>query len=289
MLLHTLLHPPRLPQLRLAQMTAHLTNAAANGSSDGTSNGTFHGVSLQELPKSNTFTAKLPPDPEFKTPSDSDRAPRGDLGPRMVKGALFTYVRPEKTEAPELLGISRTALHDIGLKDGVENTEEFKDLVAGNKIYWDNQTKEGIYPWAQCYGGWQFGSWAGQLGDGRAISLFEATNPSTKIRYEIQLKGAGRTPYSRFADGKAVLRSSIREFIVSEALNGMHIPTTRALALTLAPKSTVRRERLEPGAIVARFVYVLSVSLFSLSHNMIEIRHGNHPSRNSILKLVIPH
>ena len=249
MLLHTLLHRSRIPHLRLAQMTAHVTNGAANG----VSNGTYHYVSLQELPKSHTFTAKLPPDPEFKTPSDSHRAPRGDLGPRMVKGALFTYLRPEETENPELLGISRTALHDIGLKDGVENTEEFKSLVAGNKIYWDNETEDGIYPWAQCYGGWQFGSWAGQLGDGRAISLFESTNPSTKSRYEIQLKGAGRTPYSRFADGKAVLRSSIREFIVSEALNGLHIPTTRALALTLAPKSTVRRERLEPGAIVARF------------------------------------
>lgn len=260
MLLHTLLHPPRLPQLRLAQMTAHLTNGAANGAS----NGTYHGVSLQELPKSNTFTVKLPPDPEFRTPSDSHRAPRGELGPRVVKGALFTYVRPEPTEAPELLGFSRTALHDIGLNDGVEKTEEFKNVVAGNKIFWDNQTEEGIYPWAQCYGGWQFGSWAGQLGDGRAISLFESTNPSTKTRYEIQLKGAGRTPYSRFADGKAVLRSSIREFVVSEALNGLHIPTTRALALTLAPKSTVRRERLEPGAIVARFAYVFSNCVFAL-------------------------
>ena len=249
MLLHTLLHRPPIPRLRLAQMTAHLTSAASTG----VGNGTHSGVSLQELPKTHTFTENLPPDPEFKSPSDSHRAPRGDLGPRMVKGALFTYVRPEETESPELLGISKTALHDIGLEDGVEDTEEFKSMVAGNKFYWDVQTEKGIYPWAQCYGGWQFGSWAGQLGDGRAISLFESTNPSTKRRYEIQLKGAGRTPYSRFADGKAVLRSSIREFVVSEALNGLHIPTTRALALTLAPKSNVRRERLEPGALVARF------------------------------------
>src|SRR5262249_11399036 len=100
---------------------------------------------------------------------------------------------------------------------------------------------------------WQFGVWAGQLGDGRAISLFEAINPSTKVRYEIQLKGAGRTPYSRFADGKTVLRSSIREFVVSEALNALGIPTTRALSLTLCPKSLVVREVMEPGAIVVRF------------------------------------
>jgi len=171
----------------------------------------------------------------------------------MVKGALYTYVRPQETENPELLGVSHKAMKDIGLANGQENTEEFRDTIAGNKIFWNNETEEGIYPWAQCYGGWQFGSWAGQLGDGRAISLFESTNPSTTTRYEVQLKGAGRTPYSRFADGKAVLRSSIREFIVSEALNGLHIPTTRALSLTLAPNSRVRRERLEPGAIVARF------------------------------------
>ena len=217
MLLHTLLHRP-ISHFRLAQMTAHVKKGAANG----VSNATYTGLSLLELPKSHTFTEVLPPDPEFRTPSDSDRAPREDLGPRMVKGALFTYVRPEGIENPELLGISRTALHDIGLKDGVEESEDFKNVVAGNKIYWDSKTEEGIYPWAQCYGGWQFGSWAGQIGDGRAISLFESTNLDTKTRYEIQLKGAGRTPYSRFADGKAVLRSSIREFIVSEALNGMY-------------------------------------------------------------------
>ena len=249
MILRALSHRPQLPSLRIAQMASHVTNGDTNGAH----NGNFPGVSLQDLPKSNTFTANLPSDPQFKTPSDSHRAPRGDLGPRMVKGALYTYVRPEETEQPELLAVSRAAMKDIGLMDGQEDTVEFKQTVAGNKIFWDNKTEEGIYPWAQCYGGWQFGSWAGQLGDGRAISLFESTNPSTKTRYEIQLKGAGKTPYSRFADGKAVLRSSIREFIVSEALNGLHIPTTRALSLTLAPKSKVRRERLEPGAIVARF------------------------------------
>lgn len=249
MIFRALSHRPHIPYLRIGQMAAHLSNGATHSAS----NGTFHGVSLQDLPKSNTFTKNLPPDPEFKTPSASYNAPRSDLGPRMVKGALYTYVRPEETENPELLGVSRTAIRDIGLVDGQEDTEDFKNTVAGNKIYWDNKTEEGIYPWAQCYGGWQFGSWAGQLGDGRAISLFESTNPSTKTRYEVQLKGAGRTPYSRFADGKAVLRSSIREFIVSEALNGLHIPTTRALSLTLAPSSRVRRERLEPGAIVARF------------------------------------
>jgi uncharacterized protein YdiU (UPF0061 family) len=163
-------------------------------------------------------------------------------------------VRPEEAKEPELLAVSPAALKDLGIKEGEENTEEFKQTVAGNRLHgWDAEKEEGGYPWAQCYGGWQFGSWAGQLGDGRAISLFETTNPSTKTRYELQLKGAGITPYSRFADGKAVLRSSIREFVVSEALNALRIPTTRALSLTLLPHSKVRRETLEPGAIVARF------------------------------------
>jgi uncharacterized protein YdiU (UPF0061 family) len=233
--------------LRLAQMTAHL-------STNGHTNGQSAGVSLAELPKSHNFTTKLPADAAFPTPADSYKAPRQKLGPRMVKGALFTYVRPEETEDPELLAVSSRALKSIGLAENEASTEDFKAIVAGNKILWsEDKPDEGIYPWAQCYGGWQFGSWAGQLGDGRAISLFETTNPETNVSYEIQLKGAGKTPYSRFADGKAVLRSSIREFVVSEALNALNIPTTRALSLTLCPKSMVARERMEPGAIVARF------------------------------------
>ena len=73
----------------------------------------------------------------------------------MVKGALYTFVRPEETKEPELLGVSERAMRDIGLKQGEENTEDFKQLVAGNKIMWDADTEKGIYPWAQCYGGTQ--------------------------------------------------------------------------------------------------------------------------------------
>ncbi|MCJ1249640.1 hypothetical protein MMC30_006866 [Trapelia coarctata] len=226
---------------------------AAHISTNGTNGVHAEGVSLKDLPKSNVFTSNLPADERFSTPIKSYEAPRKELGPRMVKGAVYTYVRPEEVKDPELLAVSHQAMRDIGLREGEEKREEFKQLVAGNKMMWDPETKTGIYPWAQCYGGWQFGTWAGQLGDGRAISLFESVNPTTKTRYEIQLKGTGKTPYSRFADGKAVLRSSIREFVVSEALNALRIPTTRALSLTLTPHAQVRRERLEPGAIVCRF------------------------------------
>ncbi|KAK1761165.1 hypothetical protein QBC47DRAFT_369296 [Echria macrotheca] len=210
---------------------------------------------LSELPKSWRFTASLPPDSLYPTPADSHKTPRDQIGPRQVRGALFTWVRPEKQKDPELLAVSPAAMRDLGLAQSEAETEEFRQTAVGNKIHgWDEETLSGPgYPWAQCYGGYQFGDWAGQLGDGRAISLFEATNPRSGTRYEVQLKGAGLTPYSRFADGKAVLRSSIREFVVSEALHALGIPSTRALALSLLPHSRVRRETIEPGAIVVRF------------------------------------
>ncbi|KAK3387024.1 hypothetical protein B0H63DRAFT_500569 [Podospora didyma] len=213
------------------------------------------GSTLAALPKSWHFTSSLPADPLFPSPADSHKTPRDEIRPRQVRGALFTWVRPETQKDPELLAVSPAAMRDLGLALSEAETEDFKQMAVGNRIYgWDLESLSGPgYPWAQCYGGFQFGDWAGQLGDGRAISLFESTNPATGVRYEVQLKGAGMTPYSRFADGKAVLRSSIREFVVSEYLNAIGIPTTRALALSLLPHSRVRRETMEPGAIVVRF------------------------------------
>jgi len=207
-------------------MAAQFGSAAQSGDNGSSSTG----ISLKDLPKTSVFTSHLPPDAAFPTPKDSHSAPREKLGPRMVREAMYTFVRPEIVKQPELLAISPRAMTDLGIADGDQETTEFKNAVAGNQILtWDENTGEGIYPWAQCYGGWQFGNWAGQLGDGRAISLFETTNASTNIRYELQLKGAGRTPYSRFADGKAVLRSSIREFIVSEGMSAKHDSSTRAI------------------------------------------------------------
>jgi len=220
-------------------------------------NGDCETYNIRELPKTNSFTQRLPPDSDYPTPAASHKAERKELGPRLVKNAAYTFVRPEPFKKSELVGVSKAALRDLAIDPATIDTEDFKDTVAGSKIITLEDGKEpcdkDIYPWAQCYGGYQFGSWAGQLGDGRAISLFETQNPSTGKRYDVQLKGAGRTPYSRFADGKAVVRSSIREFVVSEALNALRIPTTRALSLTLGPEETVRRERTEPAAMVARF------------------------------------
>ena len=125
----------------------------ATASVNGASNGTFEGVSLAALPKSNVFTSNLPRDEKFPTPVDSYNASRKELGPRMVKNALYTLVRPEEKEDPELYGVSLQAMTDIGLKSGEDATDDFRNLVSGNKIFWDPGSKEGIYPWAQCYGG----------------------------------------------------------------------------------------------------------------------------------------
>jgi len=248
---------PQAFRTRIAQMAGHLsTNSKL--------------FSIRDLPKSNNFTQKLPADPQYPTPTASHNEDRLKLGPRLVKNAAFTYVRPESFDKTELVGVSQTALKDLGVDPASVQDEDFKDTVAGKKIVTiDGEPKdEDIYPWAQCYGGYQFGSWAGQLGDGRAISLFETTNPNTNERFELQLKGAGKTPYSRFADGRAVVRSSIREFVVSEALNSLGIPTTRALSLTLAPEARVRRETMEPAAIVARFAQTwLRLGTFDLARS----------------------
>lgn len=107
-------------------------------------------------------------------------------------------------------------------------------------------------PWSLCYAGHQFGQWAGQLGDGRAFTLIETKNPQTNQRWEIQLKGAGRTPYSRFADGLATLTSSVREFLCSEAMGALGIPTSRALAVVALPELHVIRERVNMAAITTR-------------------------------------
>jgi uncharacterized protein YdiU (UPF0061 family) len=124
-------------------------------------------------------------------------------------------------------------------------------VLAGNRLV------PGMQPYAACYGGHQFGSWAGQLGDGRAITLGETINARGE-RFELQLKGAGPTPYSRTADGRAVMRSSVREFLCSEAMHHLGVPTTRALALCATGEQVMRdmfydgHPKFEPGAIVCR-------------------------------------
>ncbi|KAI5804523.1 hypothetical protein EDC01DRAFT_424394 [Geopyxis carbonaria] len=209
----------------------------------------FEGVPLKELKLSSVYTDKLPPDPQFPTPAAARAAPASSFGPRQVQNALYTFVAPTpSSDTPRLLATTPAAFAALGLHPSAASDPSFTHLLAGNPV----PDLTDIHPWAHCYGGWQFGTWARQLGDGRAISLFEATNPVTGVRWEVALKGAGMTPYSRFADGRAVLRSSIREFLGSEYLAATGVESTRALALVRLPGVEAARERMEPCAVLTR-------------------------------------
>ena len=164
--------------------------------------------------------------------------------PRQVPGACWSRVKPTPTPQPILRLWSAEMAEELGTEFGDD------EILGGREVI------EGMDPYAQRYGGHQFGNWAGQLGDGRAITLGEVDTGTGVL--ELQLKGSGVTPYSRFADGKAVLRSSIREFLCSEAMFHLGVPTTRALSLVSTGEDVIRdilydgRPAPESGAIVCR-------------------------------------
>ncbi|MFM8864301.1 MAG: protein adenylyltransferase SelO [Limnohabitans sp.] len=158
------------------------------------------------------------------------------LGPR-----FFTPLPPTAVSEPVWAARNLALLEELGWP--LQLLEEHLTAFAGNDLL------PGSQPLATVYSGHQFGVWAGQLGDGRALWLGEADSACGP--QEIQLKGAGRTPYSRMGDGRAVLRSSVREYLCSEAMHGLGIPTTRALCLVASPQP-VMREEMETAAIVTR-------------------------------------
>jgi uncharacterized protein YdiU (UPF0061 family) len=170
---------------------------------------------------------------------------------RQVKGAVWSRVAPTPVAGPRMIAYSKETADELGLDAAAMQQPEVVNALGGNCVF------PGSEPYATVYGGHQFGHWAGQLGDGRAIYLGEVLN-AKGTRYELQLKGAGPTPYSRRADGRAVLRSSIREFLCSEAMHHLGIPTTRALSLVATGDDVVRdmfydgNPAREPGAIVCR-------------------------------------
>ena len=172
-----------------------------------------------------------------------------DLGLRWREGfralgaAFFTALPPAGLPSPYLVGLNRVLALELGL-----DPDELAS-PAGVEAFTGNEAIPGTCPVATVYSGHQFGVWAGQLGDGRAILLGEADTAAGPR--EFQLKGSGRTPYSRMGDGRAVLRSSVREFLASEAMDGLGIPTTRALMVT-GSDAPVRREEIETAAVVTR-------------------------------------
>ncbi|KAL8293526.1 hypothetical protein RQP46_000227 [Phenoliferia psychrophenolica] len=201
-----------------------------------------------------------------------------ELGKEDARPTAFESARRRSDDfpKPKLLSISTKCADewlpqlDLGSADGSDADKSTREQLLGvlggrtglarepNPEGPEYPEKLGFAPWALCYGGHQFGSWAGQLGDGRAISILSTpatpeVQAKTGIRtLELQLKGSGRTPYSRFADGLAVLRSSIREYLGAEAMAALKLPTSRALALVGLPSVRVLRERVETAALVTR-------------------------------------
>jgi len=193
---------------------------------------------MKPLTFDNRFVRELPGDPIT------------DLYTRRVSDCLWSAVQPTPVKQPQLLAYSPQVAEMLGLSDADMQASALIQTLGGNG------TLPGMFTYATRYGGHQFGHWAGQLGDGRAIYLGELLHAGK--RYELQLKGAGETPYSRSADGRAVLRSSLREFLCSEAMHALGVPTTRALSLVTTGNQVVRdmfydgNPQLEPGAIVCR-------------------------------------
>lgn len=193
---------------------------------------------MLKLHLDDTFTSNLPADSNL----NNNR--------RQVLNAAYSYVTPRVPSDPKLVHVSTEMLQEIGLKAGDQYTEEFLKIFSGAQVI------EGTKPYAMCYGGHQFGHWAGQLGDGRAINIAEVVH--NHKRWVLQLKGAGETPYSRSADGLAVLRSSVREHLCSEAMYHLGVPTTRSLSLMLTGDEVMRdmlydgNAAYEKGAVVCR-------------------------------------
>ena len=186
----------------------------------------------------NIFTSHFPADPVKAN------------YPRQVPNGLYSFVDPKTTLSPAMIIYSEEVADLLSMSKELCESEDFLAIMSGNKI------AEGSQPYAMCYGGHQFGHWAGQLGDGRAINLGEMD--SKEGLQTIQLKGAGPTPYSRTADGLAVMRSSVREFLCGEAMHYLGIPTTRALSLILSGEEVLRdvmydgNPAYEKGAILSR-------------------------------------
>ncbi len=157
---------------------------------------------------------------------------------------FYTKMPPTPVAAPRLIELNEPLAKRLGLDADVLASEDGVHALAGNSI------PGGADPLAQVYAGHQFGGWSPQLGDGRAILLGEVVAPDG-ARFDVQLKGSGRTPYSRMGDGRAWVGPVLREYIVSEAMHALGVPTTRALAAVATGEVVVREDPL-PGAVLTR-------------------------------------
>jgi uncharacterized protein YdiU (UPF0061 family) len=191
-----------------------------------------------------------------------------------LPGEFYTQMPAERVgERPVLLHANPKAAALIGLDPAAFSDPDFVRVFSGHASLGD------FSPLAMVYSGHQFGAWAGQLGDGRALLIGQVRNPSGEL-WDVQLKGAGMTPYSRFGDGRAVMRSTIREYLGSEAIAGLGIPTSRALSI-IATGETVMREQPEPGAVLTR----LARSHVRFGH----FEHFHHRGKHDQVRLLADH
>jgi len=191
---------------------------------------------------------------------------------------FFTALPAAGLPSPGWGAVSPSCAEELGLPADWWRRPDWQAL----EVFSGNASWPGMSPLASVYSGHQFGVWAGQLGDGRALLLGEIDTPAGGR--EIQLKGSGLTPYSRMGDGRAVLRSTIREFLCSEAMHGLGIPTTRALCFTVSPEP-VRRETIETAAIVTR----VAPSFIRFGHFEHFCHHGLHDRLKSLFDHVVRH
>ena len=193
--------------------------------------------------------------------------------------AFFTELAPQPMPPPHWVARSDACARELGLPN-----DWWTEANGGNalQVFSGNALWSGMRPLASVYSGHQFGVWAGQLGDGRALWLGELDTPAGPM--ELQLKGAGKTPYSRMGDGRAVLRSSIREFLCSEAMHALGIPTTRALCIT-GSSLPVRREEMETASVVTR----AAPSFIRFGHFEHFANAGNAADLKQLADFVIAH
>ncbi|XP_072535402.1 protein adenylyltransferase SelO-like isoform X2 [Salminus brasiliensis] len=207
-----------------------------------------------------------------------------DSSVRTVNRCIFSQSQPTPLQgALQLAALSKDVLEKVlDLDDSVMQHEDLPQFLSGGKLF------PGSFPLAHRYGGHQFGYWAGQLGDGRAHLLGEFINRKGE-RWELQLKGSGKTPYSRSGDGRAVLRSSVREFLCSEAMHFLNVPTSRALSLVVSEEPVWRDQfynggvRKERGAVVLR----LAPSWFRIGSLEILTKAGEPDVLRTLLNFVI--
>lgn len=207
-------------------------------------------ATLESLNKTSPFiNSVIKPDQDLDIPDKVSEAL--SKTPRQLKSGFYSYTYPTERKKYQFLSASPNALKDLDLDPVNEpKSEYFQDIMAGKTYYQSEDPK--VFPFAMAYAGFQFGNFAGQLGDGRVVNLFTVPSADGKQTFDLQLKGAGKTPFSRFADGNAVLRSSIREYVISEYLHAVGIPSTRALAITAYPENKAQRVGAEICAVVCR-------------------------------------